>query len=87
MPVAAVVSTHAPMPGSAVRIGTDANVTALIGRSSRVDANLALDRAEVRGGNRSAAYGILNASEARIVELFRSEEQRKMFLRWVDLSA
>ncbi|MBY4630308.1 hypothetical protein [Rhizobium croatiense] len=70
--------------------GIDANATASIGRSSRVDANLALGGAEEQGGNRSAAYGTPNASEARIVELFRSrpvEEQRKMLVRCVDLSA
>lgn len=70
--------------------GIDANATASIGRSSRVDANLALGGAEERGDNRSAAYGTLNASEARIVELFRSrpaEEQRKMLVRCVDISA
>ncbi|WHO71652.1 hypothetical protein [Rhizobium sp. BT03] len=66
----------------------DSNVTASVGGGSGVDNNLAIG--EAGGSNKSAADGNLSASQARILDDFRSRpvnEQRKMLVRCADISS
>ncbi|MBY4589511.1 hypothetical protein RJJ37_22590 [Rhizobium redzepovicii] len=68
--------------------GLDTDATASVRRGSGIDANLAIGGAG--GSNKSAADGNLSASQARILDDFRSRpvnEQRKMLVRCVDISS
>lgn len=68
--------------------GLDTDATASVRRGSGVDANLAIGGAG--GSNKSATEGNLSASQARILDDFRSRpvnEQRKMLVRCVDISS